>query len=459
MLGFFTQLFPCMVLSLIPFCQEDFRFGKKNLYIALFLYGLTTAVIFPFVMYTPFMYHFSSMSNFGSVYMLCVIAVYLIPYGKLLRVQAIKKVLTINLVVFYAATEYLLVNFITPITDETYSTVYLPVHLLLYVACTAVLFPVMAWMMGKIMRPYLSEIEPQNLKRGFWSMIAVSVLSFCIIFVYSSSIPVSRNFWWVFCPPFLLVTVVMIAFYWLMFRESVRRKRDSEYERYAKIQDIQYQKTRQEIDNAARLRHDVRHHYRILYEMALDNKNIEAQKYLSELIEQTAKRENEYYCENQAINALLRYYIGWAKDEGIRCEVQAVCGELKISPIDLSAILGNTIENAIHSCQEIVDNRWLRLTLGFVGNTLALQVENACVGVRLQNGFKADGFLPAEAFESQNGKTGYGLKNIYLSAKRNGGDAQFCYNADKSCFITRVRLNPNGETKSVINGENSEASL
>jgi sensor histidine kinase regulating citrate/malate metabolism len=189
------------------------------------------------------------------------------------------------------------------------------------------------------------------------------------------------------------------------------------------------------------MRHDARHHYRVLYEMALEMKNKEAEDYLSGLIDQTIKRENERYCQNQTINALLQYYIGWAMDEGVRCEVQASCGELTVSPIDLSAILGNSIENAIHACRQTDGDRWLRVKIGIVGSAFAVQVENACGGVSLQSGVSPDDFLPAEAFRSENGVGGYGLKNIALAARRYGGDAQFRYDAAEHTFTTRVRIN------------------
>lgn len=443
-LGFLTQLFPCMVLSLLPFDPSSFRYRRSYILAGICAYGVLTAAAFPFVMNSPMLKLFKDMPSFGSVYMLAAVLLFLVGYGHLVRVQNIKKILCINLVVFYAATQYLLVNLILPqLTDNVYYTVYEPIQLLLYLGSTAILFPVTAWLLTHWMRPYLNEIEPENLKLGFGVIIGISLLAFFTMVFYSVTVPVQdRSFFWVFCPPFLLVTVVMLAYYWLMFRESIRRKRESEYLRYAKIQDIQYQKLRRDIENAARMRHDARHHYRVLYEMASENKDKEAQAYLSGLLDQVAQKETERYCENQTINALLQYYIGWAKDENIRCEVQALCGELAISSIDLSAVLGNSIENAIHACQKVQTDRWLRVKLGIVGGAFAVQVENACGGVTLQSGYSVDTLLPAEAFRSESAGGGYGLKNISLTAKRYGGEAQFYYDEKTQTFTTRVRMNP-----------------
>lgn len=38
-----------------------------------------------------------------------------------------------------------------------------------------------------------------------------------------------------------------------------------------------------------------------------------------------------------AVNGLLQYYVGQARDEGIRCEVYAECGDLANESEDLTA--------------------------------------------------------------------------------------------------------------------------
>lgn len=446
-IGFFSQLFPSMVLYMLPFEESDFRFKRKYVFLIALLCGVATAAAFPFVMNSPLLGLFNSMTSFGSIYMLVVVIILVVAFGYILKTHAVKKSLCINLVVFYAATQYLLVNLIMarPSDDIMHSAYTVP-QLHLYLATAAVLFPVMAWLLTRVIRPYFNEIEPENLKSGFHAIIAISLLAFVTMFIYTSVLSFTdRSFYWVFCPPFLLISVVMIAFYWLMFRESVRRKRENEYLRYAKVQEVQYQKLQREIENDARLRHDSRHHYRVLYEMALDSRDKEAQAYLAELLDQVTRRETERYCQNQTINALLQFYINWAKDENIDCEVQAVCGELAISSVDISTILGNTLENAIHACRKLSGRRWLSVKLGIVGSVFAMQIENSCGGVSLQKGYAPEALLPAEAFESGGGRIGYGLESISITAQRNGGEAQFCYSEREQKFITRVRLNPHGE--------------
>ena len=171
----------------------------------------------------------------------------------------------------------------------------------------------------------------------------------------------------------------------------------------------------------------------------------EIKDYLSNLIDITIKRDNEVYCKNMTVNGLLQYYIGLARDENINCEVRAKCGELSIEPTDLTVLFGNIMENAIKSCRKCPDNRWINIKIGTVQNSFAIEISNSCRGIRLSRRFQTnDGFLPAEAFLSDNSGGGYGLRSIAYTAQKYDGSAKFCFNAEKEIFTTRVRLNMGG---------------
>lgn len=119
----------------------------------------------------------------------------------------------------------------------------------------------------------------------------------------------------------------------------------------------------------------------------------------------------------------------------------AECGELGISPVDLTVILANALENAVRAAGEAEKGR-LDVKIGVIGGSLAIEVENSCSGVRFAGGKQREGaFLPASAFVSERKDGGLGLGSIAATAEKYGGEAMFCYDGEKAVFTARVRLN------------------
>ncbi len=179
-------------------------------------------------------------------------------------------------------------------------------------------------------------------------------------------------------PPFLLVLIEQCLVYWLLLRESVRRRRDADYQKAMEIQQLQYENITREMENARRMRHDMRHWLNGLADLLEQEKPEEMKEYLAQVIDRTVKRENAVYCQNPTVNGLLQYYVGQAEGAGIRCLVQAECGDLTILPTDLTVIFGNAMENAIRACRKVEKNRWITIQVGTIGGSLMVQVENPC---------------------------------------------------------------------------------
>lgn len=186
----------------------------------------------------------------------------------------------------------------------------------------------------------------------------------------------------------------------------------------------------------------MRHWLGVLNDLCQQEKTEEMKAYLSQVIDQTAKRESETYCRNTTVNGLLQYYVGIARNAGIRCLVQADCGDLTISPTDLTVIFGNAMENAIRACERCPENPYISIQVGTIGGSLAIQIENPCLGVHPSGKYRlGSGFLPTAAFLSARSGGGYGLKSLEHTARKYGGDAKFQYDEVAKTFTTRVRLN------------------
>lgn len=442
--GFLIQIGPSVLLTLIPFRNEDFRYSKKGVLIAYSILAIIVSACFPLARgLMPYM-PFEQASILSNIYMLLVIVVIFALYFWMIRTQTIKKCIVLVLVVFYAATQYLLVNLTTPLFPQgNLPDAYPPLTLTLYALTAVIMFPLTALLMKQAVGDYLAEIEMRNIRREFGIVMLVTLLYFVVLFLYSSRPTIDRgDFWWWVTPPLLLTAVILCIFYWTLFRESVRRKRDSDRQKALEIQQLQYDRISQEMEQVRQMRHDMRHYLARISDMMVRGETEKMKDYLSELSENASGQGSEIYCLNTTVNGLLQYYVGLAVSEGIRCEVQADCGDICISPVDLTVLFGNAMENAIRACRELDENPYILIQVAVMGGCLIVQIINPCKDIRLSGRYRLDGgFLPAAAFVSTRACGGYGLRSMEGTARKYDGNASFRYDDANKTFTTRIRLN------------------
>ncbi len=444
-LGFFIQLFPCALMIFLPFPQEDYRFQRSRIFAWMTIVSVISAVLFTLVLCLRDTARYPKHIVISNSSMFAAILLILAAYIWLVRESLLKKILVFFIVLFYAVTEFVMVNGIHAILNpdgiDTTVYPYTESFLLLYAVTTVFLLPIMLAAVIRPLKEYIREIEPRNMRREFFIAVFSTLVYFAMT-IYCETIIGSAGYFQYFLLPMLFLTLNQVLIYWLLFRESVRRRRDSEYQRAMEIQQLQYEKIAGDMETTRRMRHDLRHHYNSLNDMLDRGRLDEMKEYLSDVIDTTVRRDNEVYCRNMTVNGLLQYYIGIARDKGIRCEVHAECGELSIEPADLTVLFGNAMENAINACGKCPENRWIFVQVGTVEGSFAVEISNACKGVRINRQFQsADGFSPAEAFLSEGSGEGYGLRSIAHMARKYGGSAGFRFNAEKEMFTARIRLN------------------
>ncbi len=444
-IGFLIQFFPCALMIFLPFPQESLRFRRKTVIIWLSVISAITALIFSamLLLRDPVMHPRHIV--FSNTFMSAAIILVFIAYICIVRESTIKKLMVFFIVLFYAETEFVTVNilhaFLFPNIPDTTLYPYNFRFLVLYAATTALLLPLTLAIVIRPLKEYIQMIDPRNMKHEFVIEI-ISTLVYLFLTIYCDTLYGKIVHSLVYIPLLLFLTLNQLLIYWLIFRESVRRKRDNEHSRAIEIMHLQYEKIVGDMENTRRMRHDLRHHYNILNDMFERGHKNEIRDYLSNLIDATVKTDNEVYCKNMTVNGLLCYYTSLARDEGIRCNVQAECGELNIEPSDLTVMFGNAMENAVKACGKCPDDKWINIKIGTVMNSLAIEISNSCKGVRIAQYFMTeDGFLPAEAFLSGRSGVGYGLRSIAHTAQKYGGSALFRFNGEKEMFTTRIRLN------------------
>lgn len=451
--GFFLEILPCVMMVFLPFPEEAYRFRKKRVLLGEAAAVTALSALFPAAMYAVAQQGTIAMA--ASIFMGAAILLTLIAQYWLVREAPIKKAMVVFAVVFYGVTQYWLVNMllgavtgVIPLSQELENwSVYSLRGLAVYAVTTVILLPLMLLLVIRPLSEYLQEIETKEMRQEFF-ILAVTTVVF-LLQMMAADVRYYRLGYREYVrelPQLLMTLLYQLVIYWLIFRESVWRKRDNDHQRALEIQQLQYEKIAGDMETTRRMRHDLRHHYSALSEMLREGRLAEMGDYLSQVQEVTTKQINEVYCRNIAVNGLLQYYAGLAQDEGIRCDIRASCDEVTIDPTDLTVVFGNALENAINACRRCKQNRWISVSVGTVSGSLAIEISNSCSGVRLGRRMQTeDGFLPAESFLSE--KTsggGYGLRSIAQAAQKYGGSAKFRYNAEDDMFTSRIRLNMPG---------------
>lgn len=231
---------------------------------------------------------------------------------------------------------------------------------------------------------------------------------------------------------FAAISIIMCVTYSVIFSNINYMKKDSEAALVR--QNAEYLSNRLSVlQNAEeanrRLRHDMRHHIEIIAEYAKTGDTSAILAYIGEYRNEISEAAVRQYSLNRTINNILSVYADKAGEGGIsflvRCNVP---GELKVREIDLIALLGNLLENALHGCQESGKEKpCIEIHIRRKNNRLVIVCNNSC-----SDKLKLSGSLPV-------GK-GIGISSILSVCQKYGGDLDYRLENDV-CSVCAV-LNP-----------------
>lgn len=203
--------------------------------------------------------------------------------------------------------------------------------------------------------------------------------------------------------------------------------------------DEQYQQISIGAAEFRRFRHDMRHHLNMIASLNSAGRHEELAAYLARYTETFADLEQKPLSGNASLDAILHYYLARAESEAIKVSTHfsGLPERFKIDVVDLTVLLGNLLENAIHAAERLPTSaRWLRVNAGVMNDALYLLVENACV----DDGARQSTYVDAESYRaSGHHGHGQGLTSIRLIAEKYGGSAEF--KKDDGVFSARVVLN------------------
>lgn len=200
-------------------------------------------------------------------------------------------------------------------------------------------------------------------------------------------------------------------------------------------QALQYGNLQDKITEARRAKHDVRHHITLMKNY-LENEDYDAlRNYLNDYQKSMPDDDHIHFCDNTAVNAILLYFSGLARNLGISYTVSASVPEnISISKTDLSVLFGNLLENAMDACkQEHKEDKKIIVRANTDAHSFCVTIDNTFSGSLNMN-------EEGQFFSSKHEGLGLGTESIKSIAGKYNGSCQFEANegmfyASVMCFL------------------------
>ncbi len=213
----------------------------------------------------------------------------------------------------------------------------------------------------------------------------------------------------------------------LVLEENVRLTRQS-----LDMQREQHQAMLEAVGRERAFRHDLRQHISVLHEFAGADDLDALKRYFAALEGELPPQEEGTFCENAAVDALLRHWAARARRAGVEFTAAVQAEEqMPVSDVDLCVLFGNCLENAVEACgRQREGQKFIRVSAGPAVGTYAITIQNSFDGPLRRSG---GGFR-----SSKEPRLGVGTASVQATAKKYGGRASF--EADGGVFQACIVL-------------------
>lgn len=238
-----------------------------------------------------------------------------------------------------------------------------------------------------------------------------------------------------------LLIMVFIMYYILVSSlESLKLQGEAEerarnQEQLIALQRSQYIRLQKQIEETRQARHDLRQHLNVIQTyLNKGDKNL-LEDYIEKYGQKLCSLTPKTYCNNFAVDAVVRYYAEKAEENNIKfksCINLPI--ELSIDEPDICIVFGNLLENAVDSCILISQGTpFIRIHARVAGEkAISITIDNSCV----QEPIIKAGCL----MSSKHSGPGTGTMSVCNIALQYHGIADFKYQA--GIFYSSVFLNP-----------------
>ena len=249
--------------------------------------------------------------------------------------------------------------------------------------------------------------------------------------VYSDML-YSHNMLVVEFTPFLLCMCYMF-FCTVYFRQYEEKLEVEQHNHLMQMQQNHAEKEIHAIQRSektiALLRHDLRHFLGTILEYIESEQLDKAKSYIEEITAISDSTRQQKYCANDTVNMILSYYEETLQEAQIRASFDLqVSSVISISDVDLTSILSNGLENAIHAVLNLPpERRIIELSITEKNDKLLLSIKNPYGRTP-----KFVGDMPVSTKDDH----GFGTQSIRYTSEKLGGNCQF--SLANGMFVMRV---------------------
>lgn len=212
--------------------------------------------------------------------------------------------------------------------------------------------------------------------------------------------------------------ILYINIVFFVYMRSIRLNYENEQQRRLAEQQLQtqltyYEQIKSSNEQTRQLWHDIKKQLTAVVALVQDSNAQQAKKCLDTITESFHSIRKLIDVDHPVINAILNDALGKASLVNVKLQIDVfVSPHLSLSPLVLSVILGNTLENAIKACSAVLDDvdRVVTLTLRQKNNILYYRISNP--------------YRPELSPQIRKGIHGYGLKNVNSTVEQNNGMMQ-----------------------------------
>lgn len=232
-----------------------------------------------------------------------------------------------------------------------------------------------------------------------------------------------------------LLCVFYIIFVLIYFQQYEENREVEQRNQLMEMQRIQSQKEIERMKQSeyqiSILRHDMRHYLTDVLNLVEAEELEHAKTYIGEVLEQVELTVPKKYCSNMLVNMILSSYAGVMEKEKIMFQYFIrIPTELNLPDSDISSILSNGLENAVHAVSLLpVKKRKIELDMRMNNEKLLISIKNTyCGKLELIDG------MP----QTNEPGHGFGTKSIRYVTEKLKGKCDF--SISEEYFILRIVL-------------------
>ena len=212
--------------------------------------------------------------------------------------------------------------------------------------------------------------------------------------------------------PFVLLTALALLYAVLVLADHERLEQANHL---ASLRESYYQGLRREERQLRTLRHDLRNHLTAIRGLAAQGETGKALEYIDQLSASPALRGGRRLCENDAANAVLSAKAEAMRQSGLRLELAvSLPKDLPIAGVDLCALLGNALDNAMEAAEKAEDK----------SVSLRCRVERGLFMLRVENAYAGTISPDLSTTKPDRASHGFGLAGMREIAERLGGSLE-----------------------------------